>query len=107
MSQESILRRVVLLRLEKPTFLLSRMKGNLSCDFPRLLPARTECTANAQQTWANNASPSCLRKIPDMMSALEGGGGSWKSGRSKGGRLKLVVKISSNADKGEGVKKCH
>ena len=27
----------------------------------------------------------CRKEHPDMMSASEGGGGSWKSGRSKGG----------------------
>ena len=30
-------------------------------------------------------------ELPDMMSALEGGGGSWKSGHSKGGSLNFIV----------------
>ena len=32
-----------------------------------------------------------LRELPDMMSAPEGGGGSWKSGCSKGGCANFVV----------------
>ena len=41
-----------------------------------------------------------------MMSASEGGGGSWKSGHSKGGCVNFVVEISSKYGQGwEGVKK--
>ena len=32
-----------------------------------------------------------LRELPDMMSASEGGGGLWKSGRSKGGCVNFRV----------------
>ena len=39
-----------------------------------------------------------------MMSASKGGGGSWKSGRSKGGCEIVIVIADPNADKGEGVK---
>ena len=41
-----------------------------------------------------------------MMSASEGGGGSWKSGRSKGGCVNFIVQTSCQArTRGEGVKK--
>ena len=41
-----------------------------------------------------------------MMSALEGGGGSCKSGRSKGGCMNFILQISSKCGQGEkGVKK--
>ena len=33
----------------------------------------------------------CAREHPDMMSASEGGGGSWKSGHSKGGCVNFTV----------------
>ena len=47
-----------------------------------------------------------LGEHPDMMSAWEGGGGSWKSGRSKGGRVNFILQISSKYGQGgEGVKK--
>ena len=40
-----------------------------------------------------------------MMSASEGGGGSWKSGRSKGGSVNFILQISSKCGQGwEGVK---
>ena len=34
-----------------------------------------------------------LWERPDMMSALEGGGGSWKSGHSKGGCVNFIQQI--------------
>ena len=41
-----------------------------------------------------------------MMSASEGGGGSWKSGHSKGGCVNFILQISSKCRQGgEGVKK--
>ena len=41
-----------------------------------------------------------------MMSASEGGGGSWKSGHSKGGCVNCILQISSKCGQGgEGVKK--
>ena len=41
-----------------------------------------------------------------MMSASEGGEGSWKSGRSKGGCVNFILQISSKCGQGgEGVKK--
>ena len=47
-----------------------------------------------------------LRGPPDMMSASEGGGGSWKSRHSRGDCVNFVVQISSKCGQGgEGVKK--
>ena len=47
-----------------------------------------------------------VREHPDMMSASEGGGGLWKSRRSKGGCVNCIVEISSKCGQGgEGVKK--
>ena len=41
-----------------------------------------------------------------MMSASEGGGKSWKSGRNKGGCVNFILQISSKCgQEGEGVKK--
>ena len=40
------------------------------------------------------------REHPDMMSASEGGGGSWKSGRSKGGCVNFILQISSKCGQG-------
>ena len=38
---------------------------------------------------------SALRECSDMMSASEGGGGSWKSGCTKGGCMNFILQISS------------
>ena len=43
-----------------------------------------------------------LGSVQILMSASEGGGGSWKSGHSKGGCMNFILQISS---KWEGVKK--
>ena len=51
------------------------------------------------QHWT--AAAACaLRERPDMMSASEGGGGSWKSGRSKGGCVNFILQISSKCGQG-------
>ena len=39
-----------------------------------------------------------------MMSASEGGEGAWKSGRSKGGCVNLIVQNRSKYRQGEGIK---
>ena len=41
-----------------------------------------------------------IRDLPDMMSASEGGGGSWKCGRSKGGFVNFILQISSKCGQG-------
>ena len=47
-----------------------------------------------------------VREHPDMMSASEGGGRSWKSGSSKGGCMNFILyKSVPNADKRGGGQK--
>ena len=41
-----------------------------------------------RHSWPNR---SILRELPDMKSASEGGGGSWKSGCSEGGCVNFIV----------------
>ena len=54
-------------------------------------------TDSARLWFLCRAPPSVVvREHPDMMSASEEGGGSWRSGRSRGGCLNFIQQISSN-----------